>query len=387
MPVVQACPVTVTGAIRRVLTRRSRGQKTPYRDKVRAQIVLLAARRWPNTAIAAAVGISVDTVRTWRGRFAAQGLAGLADRARSGRPSRFTPVQVAQVKALACQLPVAAGVALSRWSCPELAREVVAQGIAEAMSAATVWRWLAQEAIKPWQYRSWLFPRDPDFAAKAGRVLDLYERRWNGRRLGPDEFVISSDEKTSIQARCRCHPTLAPGRARMMRVNHEYERGGAVAYLAAYDVHRARVSGRCAASTGIVPFMTLVEQVMTVEPYASAKRVFWVVDNGSSHRGQAAIDRLAKRFPNAVMVHTPIHASWLNQVEIYFSVVQRKVVSPNDFTDLDEVKQRLAEFEKRYNATAEPFRWKFTRRDLRDLLTRISDHEHQDITTELPHAA
>ncbi|WP_211231828.1 transposase [Amycolatopsis balhimycina] len=199
--------------------------------------------------------------------------------------------------------------------------------------------------------------------------------------------MISSDEKTSIQARCRCHPTLAPGRARMMRVNHEYERGGAVAYLAAYDVHQARVFGRCAPSTGIVPFMALVEQVMTVEPYASAKRVFWVVDNGSSHRGQAAIDRLTARFPNAVMVHTPIHASWLNQVEIFFSVVQRKVVSPNDFTNLDEVKQRLAEFEQRYNATAKPFRWKFTRRDLRDLLTRISDHERQDIPTELPHAA
>ncbi|WP_410677323.1 IS630 family transposase [Amycolatopsis sp. cmx-4-68] len=370
-----------------MLTRRSRGQKTPYRDKVRAQIVLLAARRWSNTAIAAAVGVTVDTVRTWRGRFAAQGLAGLADRARSGRPSRFTPVQVAQVKALACQFPARAGVALSRWSCPELAREVVTQGVAEAMSASTVWRWLAREAIKPWQCRSWLFPRDPDFTAKAGRVLDLYERRWNGRRLGPDEFVISSDEKTSIQARCRCHPSLAPGRARMMRVNHEYERGGAVAYLAAYDVRQARVFGRCAPSTGIVPFMALVEQVMTAEPYVSAKRVFWVVDNGSSHRGQAAINRLAARFPNAVMVHTPVHASWLNQVEIFFSVVQRKVVSPNDFTNLDEVKQRLADFEQRYNATATPFQWKFTRRDLRDLLTRISDHERQDIPTELPHAA
>jgi transposase len=320
--------VRVTGAIRRVLTRRARGRKSPYRDKVRAQIVLLAARRWSNAAIAVQVGVGVDTVRTWRSRFAAQGLAGLADRARSGRPARFTPVQVAQVKALACQLPARAGAPLARWSCPELAREVVSQGVAEAISASTVWRWLAADAIKPWQYRSWLFPRDPDFAAKAERVLGLYERRWNGRRLGPDEYVICSDEKTSIQARCRCHPSLPPGKARMMRVNHEYKRGGALAYLAAYDVHQARVFGRCAPSTGIAPFMALVEQVMTCEPYASAKRVFWVVDNGSSHRGQAAINRLTKRFPNAVMVHTPVHASWLNQVEIYFSVVQRKVVAP-----------------------------------------------------------
>jgi transposase len=384
---VRACPVTVTSVVRRVLTRRARGQKTPYRDKVRAQIVLLAARGWPNTQIAEELGITVDTVRTWRGRFAAEGLAGLVDRARSGRPSRFSAVQVAQVKSLACELPARAGAPLSRWSCPELAREAVSQGVAEAISASTVRRWLAQDAIKPWQYRSWLFPRDPDFAVKAERVLDLYQRRWNGKKLGPDEYVICSDEKTSIQARCRCHPTLPPGKARMMRVNHEYERGGAVAYLIAYDVHQARVFGRCAPSTGIVPFMTLVAQVMTTEPYASATRVFWVVDNGSSHRGRAAIDRLTRRFPNAVMVHTPIHASWLNQAEVYFSVVQRKVVSPNDFTNLDEVEQRLTAFEQRYNATAKPFQWKFTRTDLHDLLDRISQHEQPPSTTELPTAA
>jgi hypothetical protein len=205
--------------------------------------------------------------------------------------------------------------------------------------------------------------------------------------------VISSDEKTSIQARCRCHPSLPPGKARAMRVNHEYKRGGAVAYLAAYDMHQARVFGRCADSTGIVPFMALVEQIMTVEPYAAAQRVFWIVDNGSSHRGQAAIDRLAQRFPNAVMVHTHVHASWLNQVEIYFSVVQRKVVSPNDFTDLTEVEQRLADFEGRYNATAKPFDWKFTHNDLQDLLARIDRHEQQDqqakreIVAHVPQAA
>jgi len=386
-PTVRACPVTVTGAIRRVLTRRARGLKTPYRDKVRAQIVLLAAREWSNTRIAAEVGVAVDTVRTWRGRFAAEGLAGLVDRPRSGRPSRFSAVQVAQVKSLACQLPARVRAPLARWSCPELAREAVAQGIAEAISASTVRRWLAADAIKPWQYRSWLFPRDPDFTGKAQRVLDLYERRWEGKHLGPGEHVISSDEKTSIQARCRCHPTLPPGKSRMMRVSHDYQRGGALAYLAAYDVHQARVFGRCAPSTGIAPFMALVEQVMTTEPYASAKRVFWVVDNGSSHRGQASTDRLARQFPNAVMVHTPKHASWLNQVEIFFSVVQRKVVSPNDFTDLAEVKKRLADFEKRYNATAKPFQWKFTRRDLHDLLARISKHEHHDLPAELPHAA
>lgn len=380
---VLACAVRVTGSVRRLLIRRSRGQKIPYRDKIRARIVLLAAREWPNTRIAVEVGVAVDTVRTWRGRFASQGLAGLMDRPRSGRPSRFSAVQVAQVKALACQLPADVEAPLARWSCPELAREAVAQDVVEAISASTVRRWLTADAIKPWQFRSWLFPRDPDFAAKAERVLDLYDRRWKGRKLEPGEYVISSDEKTSIQARCRCHPTPPPGKARMMRVNHDYERGGALAYLAAYDVHQARVFGRCASSTGIGPFMALAEQVMTTEPYASAKRVFWIVDNGSSHRGQTATNRLAQRFPNAVMAHTPVHASWLNQVEIYFSILQRKVVSPNDFTDLDEVEHRLGEFEKRYNATATPFDWKFTRNDLHDLLDRIDQHD----TTTLPTAA
>ncbi len=160
-----------------------------------------------------------------------------------------------------------------------------------------------------------------------------------------------------------------------MRVNHDYGRGGAVAYLAAYDVHRAKVFGRCEQTTGIEPFHRLVQQVMTAEPYASADRVFWIVDNGSSHRGQAAIDRLAEQYPNAIMVHTPVHASWLNQIEIYFSIVQRKVVSPNDFTDLDVVIDRLTAFEARYNQTARPFKWKFTTTDLANLLDRLDQHQ------------
>ena len=212
-----------------------------------------------------------------------------------------------------------------------MAYEAALRGIVESVSASTIRRWLADDALKPWQYRSWISIRDPNFRAKATRVLDLYQRVWDGQPLGPGEYVISSDEKPSIQARCRCHPTLAPGKGRAMRVEHAYDRGGALTYLAAYDVHRAALHGRCAASTGIEPFMALVEQVMSQEPYKSAKRVFWIVDNGSSHRGQKATNRLTKRFTNAVMVHTPIHASWLNQVESYFSVIQRKLLTPNTF--------------------------------------------------------
>ncbi|WP_236580892.1 transposase [Rhodococcus sp. T7] len=160
-----------------------------------------------------------------------------------------------------------------------------------------------------------------------------------------------------------------------MRVNHDYRRGGALAYLAAYDVHRAKVFGRCETTTGIAPFTALVNQVMRQQPYASAERVFWVVDNGSSHRGRAAIDRLATRYPNAVMIHTPKHASWLSQVEIYFSIIQRKVLSPNDFEEVDAVERRLREFEDRYNATAVPFKWRYTTADLHRHLERLDHHD------------
>ncbi|PZG99643.1 IS630 family transposase [Streptomyces sp. NTH33] len=350
------------------------GHKTEYRLRLRAQIVLHAARGMANARIAERVGVHVDTVRRWRGRFAEKRLPGLADRKRTGRPPSFTPLQTAQVAALACQLPAETGMPLSRWPCPELAREAVERGIAPFLSSSTVRRWLTRDALKPWQHRSWIFITDSGFRAKAERVLDLYAHTWNGTPLAADEYVISPDEKTSIQARCRCHPTLAPGQARAMRVNHTYGRGGALAYLAAYDVHRARVFGRTEARTGIDPFMNLVTQVMSKEPYASAKRVFWIVDNGSSHRGKKAADRLAEAHPNAVMVHTPVHASWLNQVEIYFSVVQRKVVSPNDFTDLAQVGDRLRAFEDRYNATAQPFQWRFTTSGLDDLLARLDRH-------------
>jgi len=191
--------------------------------------MLDAAHGYSNAKIARRRGVVADTARLWRGRYAREGLAGLADRRRSGRPPKFTPVQVAEIKALACQLPAETGAPLSRWTCPDLAACAVSQGIAAGISASTIRRILATDAIKPWQYRSWLFIRDPDFAVKAGRVLDLYSRVWDGSPLGNDEYVISSDEKTSIQARCRCHPTLPPGTSRTMRASHDYDRGGALA--------------------------------------------------------------------------------------------------------------------------------------------------------------
>jgi DDE superfamily endonuclease len=244
---------------------------------------------------------------------------------------------VVAVKALACELPGTAGVPLARWHCPDLARTAIDQGIVASISGTTIWRWLSADAIKPWQHRSWIFPRDPDFAPKAARVLDLYGRRFDEYPLTDDEYVISADEKTSIQARARKRDTSPPAPGRPPRIEHEYARAGSLAYLAAWDVHHARLFGRAEPTTGIDAFDRLVDQVMTSAPYASAGRVFWIVDNGSSHRGQPSIDRLQSRWPTLRLIHLPIHASWLDQVEIYFSVVQRKVLAPNDFR-----KQRAA---------------------------------------------
>jgi transposase len=370
MPVSSPFIVVLTESERRELSRRARSTRTAHRDRIRARIVLAAAGGQANAAIARTVGVGVDTARKWRKRFVVDRLSGLRDAARPGRPRRLPDAVRAEVIALACELPAATGVPLSRWSSPELTRQLATR-CKVRVSPSTVRRWLEADALKPWQHRSWISIRDPDFPVKAARVLDLYAGVWDGQPLGPNDFVICADEKTSIQARCRCHPTLAPGQARAMRVEHDYHRRGALAYLAAWDVHRGCVSGRCEHTTGITPFARLVEQVMTTQPYASADHVFWITDNGSSHRGQAAIDRINATWPNTHLIHTPIHASWLNQCEIYFSVVQRKVVCPNDFTDTDQIRQRLAAFETRYNAIATPFHWRFTSTDLHDLLDRL----------------
>jgi hypothetical protein len=203
-------------------------------------------------------------------------------------------------------------------------------------------------------------------------VLDLYQGRWEHQALGDHDYIISADEKTSIQARLRLHPTVPPQPQQSMRVEFEYERGGALAYIAAWDVRRAKVFGRCETTTGIDPFDRLVQQVMEQEPYRTAPRVFWIVDNGSSHRGAAAVRRLQGKYANLILVHLPVHASWLNQVEIYFSVVQRKVLTPNDFSDLTQVADRLLAFQPLYEQIAKPFEWKFTSADLHELMRKES---------------
>lgn len=370
--------VTLSEADRAVLEQRSRAYTAPYAEVLRARIVLLAAGGEDNTAIAGRLDVHVSVVGRWRKRFCEAGLAGLDDRRRSGRPRSFGAPVVAEVKAMACEPPARRDVPLSRWSSAELAAQAVTEGLVAAVSASTVRRWLHADAIKPWQHRSWIFPRDPQFAIKAARVLDLYARTWCGIALGEDEYVLSADEKSQLQALSRRHPELPPGPGRTRRVEFEYTRGGTLAYFGAYDVHRAHLFGMTAPKTGIVPFSALVEQVMATEPYASARRVFWVVDNGSSHAGAASVERMRAAWPTCQLVHLPVHASWLNQIEIVFSIIGRKVIHPADFADLDALAARLTAFEPHFNATATPFDWRFGRRELDDLLHRIDAHRTAD---------
>lgn len=280
------------------------------------------------------------------------------------------------MKALACELPATLGLPLSRFSRAELRRHVLSRGIVAEISGMTIWRWLREDAIRPWTRRSWVFPRAPDFADKAGRALDLYQRRWRGQRLGPRDFVLSADEKTQIQVRSRCHSLTPPAPGRSIRVESEYQRHGTCAYLAAWDVHRAALFGGVVDTISISAFDALVAHVMGQPPYRTARRVFWVVDNGTIHRGQRAIARLHARWPNLILVHLPVHASWLNQVEIYFSILQRKALTPDDFSSRKEIADRILGFQRHYQTVAHPFEWRFTRRDLARLLSRCADHEH-----------
>jgi transposase len=180
-----------------VLQARVRRPKAEQREVLRARIVLAAGQGAQNRQIAERLGIAPNTASKLRKRFFQEGLAGLVDRDRPGRPRASPPAVIAEVKAIACELPALRAVPLSRFSVADVREEAIACGLVEQVSVSTVWRWLDEDALKLWRHRSWIFPRAPDFAPKAGVVLDLYQRWFGGERLGPDEFVVSADEKTS----------------------------------------------------------------------------------------------------------------------------------------------------------------------------------------------
>ena len=280
----------------------------------------------------------------------------------------FPPVERAKAVAIACELPSQRAIPLGRHFASSVWEVMQAEG--STMGLRTVQRILAENTLKPWQYRSWIHPRDPDFEAKAEVILGLYEGVWQGIPLTPQDVIISADEKPSIQARQRRVVAPAPGQPGL--IESDYIRAGAVQYLAAWDVRVGLPWGRCEAKTGIAAFGRLVDQVMTQEPYLSAPRVFWIVDNGSSHRGATAIQRLENSYSNLTLVHTPVHASWLNQVEIFFSIVQRKVLTPAAAPSVVALTRRILDFEERCRQHRNPFKWNFTRAEFRRKLKQLA---------------
>ena len=348
-----------------------RQRTVPYQRRQRAALVLLLHQQplVSNSEAAALVQLHLRSVQRWRRRWAT-GDFSLEDEPGRGRKAAFSPLDHALVKAVACELIAETKQPLSRQALADVTARAH-HALGKPISRSTVWRILDTDAIKPWRYKYWIFPRDPHFVEKAGPILDLYAGMWQGQPLGPKDHLLSADEKTSIQARIRCYPSLSPAPGRPAYIENEYERGGAVQYLAAWDVRRGYVMGRCEPTTGIEPFGRLVTQVLAEEPYHSAERLFWIVDNGSSHRGAAAKQRLCQVDSRIILVHTPIHASWLNQVEIYFSIIQRKVLTPNDFADLEALRLRLALYEALSNQSPTPFQWKFDRTQLTAVLAKI----------------
>jgi hypothetical protein len=270
-----------------------------------------------------------------------------------------------QAKAIACERPQQRGEPLGRYALADIAIVMKREEIVDTISRSTLCRWYQSDALRPWRYHNWLFPRDPQFLAKATIVLDLYRGFWQGEPLGPDDFVISADEKSGLQILARRHPTRAPIPEHRGQVEFEYERRGTLAYQAALDVFRGTVIGQVESSNCILTFNKLVDRVMTQPPYDSARRVFWIIDNGSSHHPATFPDRLACLHEHAIAVHLPTHASWLNQVELYFSILQRKALTPRDFSSHEELAQRILAFQDRFSAQLTPFNWKFSADDLR----------------------
>ena len=337
----------------------------PHHMVQRAKLVLLLHQHpdIDNPRAARLVGRHENWVRYWRKRWAIEGFS-LRDKPRSGRTPTLSANDHALIKAIACEFPMQRHQPLSRYSTMDIVRVVKAEQQLDHVSPSSVWRILAHDAIKPWRFRCWIFPRDPEFLQKARPILQLYQGFWQGQPLGARDFVICADEKTSIQARQRRYPSQPPGANQLALFEHEYQRQGAIQYLAALDVHHMRLFGRCEPKTGKAAFGRLVDDVMLQPPYTSAERMFWIVDSGSSHRGPKAAAELRERYHNLILIHTPIHASWLNQIEIYFSILQRKVLTPNNFKDLHELEQRILAFQNYYMKYAKPFNWKYTCHDL-----------------------
>jgi transposase len=317
----------------------------PQHLVLRAKIVLAAWRRETNARIARDLGVCVDTVRTWRGRFRREGMPGLFDRPRSGRPPVYgIEDQLLIVATVTGQTPQAD----SHWTHRALAEFLAAP---VGISASQIGRILASLDLKPHRVRGWLNrPADPQFHTKAQAVCRLY--------LDPpaDTVLFSVDEKTCMQARSRKRPTRPIRPGQVERREFEYVRHGTVSLMAALNVTTGTVHPKIITRNDSATFIEfLTELAQTVEP---TKKIHLILDNGSSHTSKQTRKWL-REHPRFTVTYTPTHASWLNMVEIFFSIMTRRMLRRGDFTSRDDLADKITTFIDTYNSTAKPFRWTY----------------------------
>ncbi len=341
----------------------------PYIQVQRAKLMIRLAEdpQISNQELAELIGAHRNMITKWRSRWT-QGDIRLEDQPRSGCPPTFTPTQISEIKAVACELPCTLELPFSRLSLSDVQRYVIEQKIVPKISIGKLWSILDQDAIRPWYHHSWLFPRDPHFVEKANPILNLYQGLFEDRGLRAREYVLCFDQKTSIQARARVHVNAPPGPKHPQLVEHEYDRQGALNFLALWDVHQARAFGRCYGRRGRAEVEAFLDEALAHPPYDSARTIHLILDNCSSQHPSTFPDWVTQHHHRVKLHYLPTHASWLNQVEIFFSIVQRKVLTPNNFRDLELLTERLLEFVAFYNRTARPFAWNFTRDDLEERL-------------------
>jgi transposase len=344
-------PLSITDAERVELQRRVRAHTTPQRAAKRARIALLAADGLPNRQIAPLVGMNQHTVAQWRRRFETERLAGLTDRKRPGRPLVYDHDQRLRIVATVTQQPPDPA---SHWSHSQLAQELADMGI----SASQIGRILADLDIKPHRVRSWITrPDDPGFWERAADIRGLYLIPPTGA------LVLSVDEKTGIGARSRTRPTTRPAPGRPSRQEHEYARHGTATLLAALDVHRGGILQATDLDRNTAAnFISFLEELDAKVP--ADLEVHLVLDNGASHIANAT----RWWFSNHKRFHphsTPTHASWLNQVELFFSILARRLLKRGEFRSVEDLVAKVMAFIADDNRTATPFRWTYDGRPLK----------------------
>jgi len=265
----------------------------------------------------------------------------------------FPPAIALYLVKLACELPDTAGRSLSLWTCAELARSMKSTGVVDAISPQSVHRILAAHQLKPWRVHHWLSPKVPRDAAFRETVLDLCDLYT--RTLEPNERVLSLDEKTSLQPRPRSYATLPAQPGLPVRIEHEYERKGALNLFAAFDTRSGEVFGICRRRKRQVEFIELLEEI-DCKTAATITRIHLICDNVSIHRGKQVQAWLAHH-PRFALHFTPVHCSWMNQVEQWFSILQRKRFAAPNFADVAELERKVLAFILEWNEVAHPFHW------------------------------